>query len=176
MDGLIITDGYSTDDSHSNYIGCDTCFGGGIFIPCDQRHPVKLNINQCTFENNTALSGGAIFGMCQPGLSITNSIFNNNKATFGTYKGGYGGAFMFAYMGDITISNTTFSNNIADGGGGAVHCDYGMDCTFKECIFDGNIVNKGNGAAISVIDRDSQRGFSNLMVTQSTFTNNKAIG
>eukprot|EP01083_Nonionella_stella_P174170 603045_1 len=174
LDGLIIADGYATDDTHSNDPSCSTCFGGGIWMPCDSRRPVQLTINECTFKSNTALSGGAIFAMCQAAFDITNSKFMENKAVFGMHKGGYGGSAMFAYMGNVRVSNTTFTNNIADGSGGAVHCDYGMECVFRHCTFEGNTANKGNGGAISMIDRDSQRGFSSLMVTQSVFMNNTA--
>eukprot|EP00486_Rosalina_sp_Unknown_P016270 CAMPEP_0201581984 /NCGR_PEP_ID=MMETSP0190_2-20130828/78290_1 /ASSEMBLY_ACC=CAM_ASM_000263 /TAXON_ID=37353 /ORGANISM="Rosalina sp." /LENGTH=798 /DNA_ID=CAMNT_0048021017 /DNA_START=25 /DNA_END=2421 /DNA_ORIENTATION=- len=175
LDGLIIEGGYAMNDNVSNYTNCPTCFGGAIYDGCFQMQPkeqVRLFVNGCTFRNNTAISGGAIFGMCTTDYLITNSIFESNQALNGAYKGGYGGAIMVAYIGDMNVSNSTFKNNMASGSGGASHCDYGMICRYDNCIFDSNVVKEGNGAALSLIDRDSQRGFSSLYVDQSTFTNN----
>ena len=61
LDGLIIEAGYAMNDNVSNYSTCPTCFGGGLYDGCFQPIPmeqINLNINQCTFRNNTAISGG----------------------------------------------------------------------------------------------------------------------
>jgi len=177
LDGLVIEGGYATNDSVSNYTDCPTCFGGGLYDGCFQngtQEQVRLTINQCIFRNNTALSGGAIFGMCTSDYLINNSVFEENMAINGEYKGGYGGAVMIAYMGEMNVSNTIFRNNVAEGSGGAAHCDYGMICRYDACTFDSNVAKQGNGGALTLIDRDSQRGFSNLYVDECQFVNNMA--
>ena len=61
LDGLIIEGGYATNDNVSNYTTCPTCFGGAVYDGCFQMEPreqVRLFANQCTFRNNTAISGG----------------------------------------------------------------------------------------------------------------------
>ena len=85
-------------------------YGGAI----ENNARAKLDIINCTFNYNTATSGGAaIYG--SGNLTIKNSIFTNNF-------GDTGGALH--YSGNLTIINSTFADNEADGTygwGGAIY-------------------------------------------------------
>ena len=63
--------------------------------------PMAVSIEACTFLDNTALSGG-LFGMCSTDYAISDSLFENNAAIAGAYKGGYGGAIDIE---QVTVQN-----------------------------------------------------------------------
>ena len=80
-------------------------------------------ITNCTFTNNQAYDGGAIYGNC----TVTDSRFIDNSAE------NLGGAI----YGKCTITNCTFTNNHAWASGGAI---YGGG-TITNCNFTQNAIN-----------------------------------
>ncbi len=125
------------------------------------------NINYCIFANNSAESGGAVFGA----NNINNSTFTNNSA-------GGGGA-----VGKVTtINNSTFTNNYAGPGGGAVS----HVTTINNSTFTNN--SAGDGGAVIYAKAINNSTFTSNMaqyeggavfgtntITNSIFTNNSAI-
>ncbi len=71
--------------------------GGAISI---DESPV--NVDLCTFEDNTADIGGAVSANAGSTLSVTRSSFNGNNANKGT---------AVYNTGDLTVSNNTFGEN-----------------------------------------------------------------
>ena len=75
-----------------------------------------FKVSNSTFSTNTVVQqGGGIF-VEQMDTTISNSVFNNNRATHS-----YGGGMLFSGQGTnaaLTVQNTTFSHNQALNGGG----------------------------------------------------------
>ncbi|WP_407453907.1 C1 family peptidase, partial [Methanobrevibacter sp.] len=82
---------------------------GGV-IGSDGNHFIALD--NCTFSNNSANYGGAIY-LKQGTLTITNSLFKDNHANL------YGGAIVGYTGSNIYINNSKFSDSysISDAGG-----------------------------------------------------------
>ncbi|WP_405290290.1 C1 family peptidase [Methanobrevibacter sp.] len=121
--------GYTADSYGNN-------FGGAIYSPYESDYygygsSYSLELTNCTFINNTAEYGGAIymdFGI----LSIEDSTFINNTAF------NYGGALALEYNQRTTISNTKFRNDKSENdAGGAVYLREspmtGTDLNFNNC-------------------------------------------
>ena len=103
---VIFKNGYGRNpDSYAN------TFGGSITCPTSGYTP-KVNINNCTFIDNYAVYGGAIY-LCGGSLDITDSLFINN------YAYNFGGAIACEYGTNIKISRSKFLNSrsVADAGG-----------------------------------------------------------
>ena len=134
----------------------DVGFGGVIDVFFD----AQLNIDNCSFINNSADEGGAIYAI--GGVNIANSQFINNTA------GLIGGAIFKDFSGDLIIENTTFANSFASSFGGAIHLlgDDDTDNYIINCLFDSNTGFRG-GAIYA--------GGANLTVIASNFTSNKAL-
>ncbi|WP_067041607.1 Ig-like domain repeat protein [Methanobrevibacter sp. YE315] len=91
--------------------GYSNILGGAITCPNSDYTPT-VNINNCTFIDNYAEYGGAIY-MLGGSLDITDSLFINN------YAYNFGGAIACEYGTNIKISKSKFlnSHSVADAGG-----------------------------------------------------------
>lgn len=107
---VIFKYGYgSVPDMYSN------TFGGAIDCPGSDYYTAVVNIKNCTFIDNYAVYGGAIY-MNGGSLDISDSFFINN------YAYNYGGAIACEYGTDIKISKTRFSNSRSvDDAGGTIY-------------------------------------------------------
>lgn len=106
LTNVIFSYGYGSDfDSYGNN------FGGAISTSSDYPN-AAVNINNCTFDNNFAVYGGAIY-MGAGNLEITDSIFINNTA----YN--FGGAIACENNVKVAISKSKFfkSQSLNDAGG-----------------------------------------------------------
>lgn len=193
LDGLRITDGYAggTDKGEISpppifkvtSIDYTYAAGGGMLLR--NGATVSLNNVQLSFNASDAANskvfgpgglgsppetsvGGAV-AVIDEGttLNVVNSNFTNNTA-FGT--GGKGGALSSLLEGNMNISLSSFSNNIADRNGGAIHSDGGNNI---------NIIlsNFNNNKAVSTILPDAAGGAIgvnrvNLKISASNFQNN----
>ena len=88
------------------------------------------NIDDCTFNSNIGLTGGAIYADSSTDLTITNSEFNLNQAT------NEGGAI---YAAKLELHDNTFTGNSANLGG-AVYITSQSDTLINitSCVFDSN--------------------------------------
>lgn len=107
---VIFKYGYgSVPDRYSN------TFGGAIDCPGSDSYTLAVNIKNCTFSDNYAVYGGAIY-MSGGSLDISDSFFINN------YAYNFGGAIACEYGTDIKISKTKFSNcRSVDDAGGSIY-------------------------------------------------------
>ena len=132
----------------------------------------KTTIDNCSFDSNSASSGGAI--CTSVNSTVTNSTFNKNSASY------RGGAFYvvsqdgLSYLEKAVIDNCTFTSNKAlEGGsseerrGGGLYIAEYVVASLKNSIFDGNESTQYGGAV------NVARG-SVLNVTATNFNNNKA--
>jgi len=126
-----------------------------------------LEIIDCQFINNTAKNnqGGAIFTWDSLGghkLSITNSIFSNNKANVA-------GAIYIDHDNAIII-NSTFTNNQANRQGGALQ-NHATNVSIINSIFTNNqVIDQNSSAQGGAIYNYAN----NLSIINSTFINNTA--
>ena len=109
-----------------------------------------MTVDNSTFINNTALKGGAIFGIAafdsylNPTnyVNITNSRFYDNVAQSG-------GAVCSNF--NMTVDNSVFNNNTATGyGGGAINTGFkSNDNNFTNSYFTNNVAYNYGGAISS---------------------------
>ena len=92
--------------------------GGAMII-----NGTTLTVENCTFQNNSANIGGAIFSVHKSNITITNSVFTYNYAKNCDSRLCFGGSFFVdGSPGRIKFHNCTFSNgqSLGDGGIGAI--------------------------------------------------------
>ncbi len=145
VDGLTITNGYSSRDGGAIY-----CFrtsprisqciitnnsaydnGGGIYC-YRQSNPT---ISHCTITDNSARNGGAIYGF-DNNLTIVNCrITGNSTLLFG------GGIYCSASS--PVIRNCIIEDNSAGTGGGGIYCKQGSTPMVEHCTLTKNSASKG---------------------------------
>ena len=171
--------------SESHFRGNVAEFGGAI------ASVGTVTIVDSDFSGNSANGGGAIISWGDSVLTVTGSDFDGNAAkTTGAlldsqssedddssedsdvriavdpvYYDGYGGAIANSLGGEVTITETTFHNNVADLGAGAI-LDHGTT-EIIDCQFTSNSTSYGGGGAI-----ESRMG--TVTVTGSVFSGNSA--
>lgn len=90
-------------------------FGGAIYCPYYTYTVANVYINNCTFINNTAEYGGAIY-MYGGNLDIKNTMFYSN------YAYNYGGAIACEYNSKVNIEKSKFINSYSiNDAGGAIY-------------------------------------------------------
>ncbi|MBK8021564.1 MAG: hypothetical protein IPK19_09075 [Chloroflexi bacterium] len=153
----------------------------------------NLSFNGASISGSgTAANGAAVLSQNQaadfendiPTLIVENVTFTSNTSTLTGGGTGYdfGGAAIYSLGGDVTIRDSTFTNNRALGGGagGAVHI-LGSSLTIEDSAFTNNSAapvsaastNSGYGGALYV-DGALFRGGGGITITGSTFTSNHA--
>ena len=162
-------------------------FGGAIYnhYSADYyKYPSNLNLDNCTFMNNCASYGGAIYANYGI-LKIKDSKFINNSAF------NYGGAIAGEYKSEITIINCTFSDDYSKGdAGGAIYAKSSnltiKDSDFSSCTatFGGAICNLNSTFIVSSSNfRENiakyQGGsvfdmYGKVTISRSNFTKNNA--
>ena len=125
-------------------------------------------MNNCTFTQNQAFRGGAIYN--QDNLTVNNCTFSNNRA------GVDGGAIWnYVYAGSVIciINQSTFTNNTANYGGAIMNYDImgSLTCIINQSTFTGNHAYYNGGA---IRNYNFPSGSLTYTITQSTFTDNHA--
>ena len=135
--------------------------GGAIYWDMDSASKgivQILNIINDSFTNCQSRFGGAI-GVIGGCINISDSIFDNNSASF---KGGA----IYTSWADLNIADSTISNSTALRDAGAIYFDKGK-ILIKDSKLINNIVSDGsNKSANAIYALDSELDFSN-----STFDN-----
>jgi len=132
----------------------------------------RTTINHCIFTNNTTTNNGGAVATSDSYLTITGGSFNNNSSLLG-------GAIVDINGKLLNISGVSFTNNKANnnqtevGYGGAIFIEKvskadSVTRTINNCTFNNN--SAPNAGAIYVGEN-----ISNLKITNSTFTDNKAL-
>ncbi|KAG2450703.1 hypothetical protein HYH02_004541 [Chlamydomonas schloesseri] len=128
-----------------------------------------LTVMHSNFEGNSAsISGGAISTMDASPNAL--KVLQRKTVPFYTPEEEY---FLRVYM-----ANSTFTRNTAEQGGGAVYTDT-CALVMEDMRFDGNVAGDGfpnddwsdSGGAMVVVT-----AWSNVLIANSNFTNNRAFG
>jgi len=134
--------------------------GGAIQI--SSKTQCSVQVEDCIFDNNNVLDdGGGAIGMVDGGiLSVKNSKFTNNSASFGGVVYGTG-------VSDLSFDNCEFSGNTSVGASNAPSCVilWGNSyARFNKCLFSGNVAS--NRAVVN------SQGTSVLFLNACTFEKN----
>ena len=138
--------------------------GGAIHIMSG-----TVTVENTTFANNTAKSGGAIYHNAGSStLTIGDSTFEDNKATSAGTAGGAGAIHMNA--GKLVVDNTDFNDNTAVSTGGAINVvNFANAVTVTGSRFNRNSASDGGAVHVKATT-------CTLTVTDSNFTENSASG
>ncbi len=144
--------------------------GGGIFVDKDS----EVTINNSNISNNTTeQNGGGIFVNEDSTVSIYNSTFSGNSAGYdggGIYAVSGGG--IYAVPTEVTIDNSTISNNSASRGGGILsRAKGGIDSPTPNVAISNSTIS-GNTCEISGGGVHAYRV--NLTLNNSTVSSNFA--
>jgi autotransporter family porin len=170
LDGLTITGGCADGVGHEGK-------GGGLITY--QRGPqgrpnsevvtgFAMTISHCTFINNLARDGGAVYSYDRAKLVFTDCQFIGNRAD-------NGGAVLDRVGVESVFTNCTFSGNTARWRGGALYFDYGSRPTLTDCLFRENATG-GHGGAVFSVSRASQLENTIVTLKDCRFESNTAQG
>ena len=123
-----------------------------------------VNLDDCTFNGNSAMYGGALYAPYAASESsrITNCNFNNNVGSSN------GGAIYWNANG-TTFYNNKFNGNKADNGAGLFLAYAVYNTVIDDCEFNDNEAMNEGGAIMGIYNEN------NVQVTDSKFNRNVAI-
>jgi parallel beta-helix repeat protein len=181
MDGLTLSFGSAA--------GLSEQFGGGLYATGGS----SLQITNCTFSQNQAISGGGIYNYFSS-PNLTNCVFKNNAASY-TGDGSYGGGGMYNVRSAPRLTNCTLTENTAISLGGGMYNYDGSSPILINTTFSGNTATDSGGGMynyssspslmscsfIANSASDDGGGMSNEVYSAPTLTNcsfsgNKAYG
>jgi predicted outer membrane repeat protein len=151
-------------------------WGGKLLYGCGEGGAVSMSgyVENCIFENNSAIFGGALSGGSKRGgsIEIYNSTFKNNSSNIYKYSsglsefsiGGSGGA-IYAISVDFVNSifyNNIFNSNYSESNGGAIN--YTKNCFLVNNLFFNNEANSGGAI------------YNNSYMGDGYFINNTIVG
>jgi CSLREA domain-containing protein len=131
-------------------------FGGAILVWLGG----TVTVANCTFSNNSAVTGGAVSAFNRSALTITGSTFSDNYASH------HGGAVAAGIWGTLDIADSTFSGNTSPGTGGGVSS--GAELTIESSTFSGNSSTGSHGGGLWI-------GSGVATIVNSTFSGNSAM-
>ena len=159
--------------------------GGAIFVQNGE-----LKITGGSFTNNTAASGGAIWGTTSATLTLSGVAFSDNSAKVdggavsvisidtlkvndGTSFTGddapTGGAIAFQNSQNLTVENASFTDTTATGSGGGIYASSGSQIvTLSNASFTGTVAKESGGGIYA------SGGLQNLYVYDVRFTSTSA--
>ncbi len=167
-----------TADSYGNN------FGGAIYTPYNQYYSTSVDLTNCTFLNNNAEYGGAIY-IDTSTLYVRGCTFINNNAF------NYGGSITAEYDSQVVISNSKFINSTStDDAGGAIYLRQSSlnanNVEFTECYstFGSGITSLSSSVTLTSVKAKNNRAHWNggviyhmygaFSISDSSFTNNSA--
>ncbi|WP_164515300.1 MBG domain-containing protein [Flavobacterium ustbae] len=132
----------------------------------------RATFNNCIFSDNRATDNGGAISSSASYLTITGGRFNNNSATLGGAISDLGGK-LFSINNVSFNSNQAYKTKIDNGFGGAIYIekvnqDKASSRIIDNCTFDSNSAEFA-GALYA------DENITNLKITNSTFTGNKAL-
>jgi CSLREA domain-containing protein len=159
--GVFTISGLAINDGDVRPIGgAFNNLGGAIRIMAGH----GVTINSCTFTNNWANNGAAIYNGANPAtspLTVNNSTFTANNANQS------GGGIENRFSNRLTVNGSTFDANGANNFGGGIHNIASGVVFVNDSTFTGNVAN--TGAAINNDDTGS------LTITRSIISGNHAV-
>ena len=135
--------------------------GGGIFS-----YNGTVTVTNSTLSNNIANSQGGAMYAYSGNLNITGSTLSGNTAPGSAFSGlgGRAAAILTNYA-NVSLTNSTVSNNIANDKAGAISTEYG-NVTLTDSTLSGNTAGT-DGGAIST-------RYGTISLTDSTLSGNTA--
>ncbi len=177
--GLLYVEGKVVFNASHTFSGYNVTGDGGVLYLAAGSGFTAADGVQLTFENNTAVNGGAIY------TEIDLTLNSGYKFT-GNGASGDGGA-IFSHA-SLTVTRVVFDGNTASGNGGAIR---GYNVVLNNSTFKNGSANEGGavwGYNIDVLNQSiisnntamAKGGgifsVSNLKVSDSDFTGNKVTG
>ncbi len=136
----VFIDGFgSKADSYTNN------YGGAIYTAPDNDNAL-VSVDNCTFKNNYAQYGGAIY-MGSGVLQVTDSLFYDN------YAYNYGGSIACDYISNVTVKKSKFYNSVSQNdAGGSIYIRQSSKFSGEDIT----IVNSTStfGGAITALNTD----------------------
>ena len=158
--GVFTISGLAINDGDVRPIGgAFNNLGGAIRIMAGH----GVTINNCTFTNNWANNGAAIYNGANPAtspLTVNNSTFTANNANQS------GGGIENRFSNQLTVNGSTFNANGANTFGGGIHNIASGVVFVNDSTFTGNVANAGG--AINNDDTGS------LTISRTTISGNQA--
>ena len=114
--------------------------GGAVYGECNK--DMGANITYCTFDNNSAEDGGALYYKVQEGYSGGNMHLADSNFTNNNASNS-GAAYLKCE--DGTVANCTFENNSANESGGALKWENQKEGMVSNCSFIANSAKNGGG-------------------------------
>lgn len=140
--GLVkVSNGATLEVANNTFEGNTTAFGQ------INNYKGKLVVDKSVFKNNTARANSGAVYSTDGETTITNTVFEGNKAT-GVAGGGKGGAVAVS-GGKLTLTDVDFTKNSAQLQGGGLWLERG-DVTAKNVNYVGNTALDNNGGAINI--------------------------
>ena len=170
LDGFTITDGYADGAGYDGK-------GGGLinYRRGPQGRPnaevmagFTLTVSHCTFTNNYARDGGAVYSYDRAKPVFTACCFTGNHSE-------NGGAVLDRVGVESTFTNCDFVGNTARWRGGAVYFDYGSRPKLNGCVLRRNTTG-GHGGAVFSVSRASQLENTIVALADCRFEDNTAKG
>ncbi|MCQ2380148.1 MAG: hypothetical protein MJ025_04425, partial [Victivallaceae bacterium] len=155
-DSALLVDSATVTVSASSFSLNNGTWGGAI-----SNDYGTVSVLNSTFDGNVStMDGGAICNSGTAAMSVSDSVFVNNK-------GDYGGAIVNDVESFISIVNCSFANNRGWNFGGAAYNSGTM--SIESCGFDGNATDNNEDAAGGAVFNDGL-----VIVTDSTFSSGSA--
>lgn len=130
--GAIYITGRNVTLNNCSFINSTAENGGGIYSLFD------ISLNNCKFINNIANVGGGLYILSTATTNIKNSLFDNNVA------GKDASAIYITGIGNISLSSSNFTDNVAANYGGAIMSNL-RHANITYCIFSNNSATSGGG-------------------------------
>ena len=169
--GVVVTSGYTfIEDS---YFANNTGSWGGAISSLGYMNDESylLSVKNSKFEGNNATFGGAIFVESSK-LEVDNCTFENNKGlgvgSSGTSNTQGGAIVVFPDGANAKITDSTFTANSANTGGAVSLAGVDSDSIIENCTFTDNTAN--DGGAVYLWTQDTAV----VTVANSTFSGNTA--
>lgn len=120
---------------------CSANWGGAVKLmkPEGQTDKVRLEIDNCTFQNNQGGQSGAGLQANGYDVKVENSTFTNNK----TPNSGNNGGAICVWESKVEVKNSTFVDNGAGSNGGAIFSENGTNLDISDCLFERNYAWEG---------------------------------
>jgi ribonuclease BN (tRNA processing enzyme) len=171
-----VLDGFTVTGGRADGAGYDGKGGGLInYRRAPQSRPnaeavtgFAMEISHCTFTNNAARDGGAVYSYDRARPVFRDCVFAGNRAE-------NGGAVLDRVGVEARYERCEFTGNAAQWRGGAVYFDYGSRPVLTGCVFRANATSGHGGAAFSV-SRASQLENTVVTLSDCRFEGNRAKG